>query len=126
MKVETSTIVVPRNLVLPLVFAICLLAFLLAGTTLVVRPWFVRSFDRLDALGVGHADIDVVYRQVGAVAAVFLIAVPALTGGWLLRRAEVLTARVIWFSVLSVSALVVWALWVGLVFHNTYIALFTR
>lgn len=126
MKIETPVIAVPRRLVLPVVFAICSLAVLIAGSTLVVRPWFVHSFDDLDALGVGHADIDVVFRQVGAIAALLVIVAPALAGGWLLRRAEVLTARVIWFSVLSVSALVAWSLWVGLVLHNTYVALFTR
>lgn len=82
--------------------------------------------DWLDANGVGHADIDVLFRHVGALAAVLVIASPGIAGGWLLRRPESPATHIAWFSVSSVVGLAGWVLWVGLVFHNTYIALFTH
>lgn len=126
MKTETPVTFIPRSIVLPVVLAFCSLTLLLSGSTLIVRPWFVHSFDWLDANGVGHADIDVLFRQTGALVAVLLIAAPGLVGGWLLRRSDARPTHVVWFGVLSLVALGVWTVWVGLVLHNTYIALFTH
>jgi hypothetical protein len=125
MKPESSVAHVPRSLVFPVVFAICALAFLLGAGTLIVRPWFIHSFDKLDAAGVGHADIDVVFRRIGGLLAMLLIAIPVLLGGWLLRRRESHRTEVAWFSALSLFVLSTWCMSVGLVLHNTYIALFT-
>ena len=117
---------IPRSIALPVVFAFSLLAFLLGVVVLNVQPWFARSFDWLDSHGVGHADVDVVFRRFGSIGAALLIAAPALAGLWLLRRREARTAHVAWFSALSAIGLTGWVLWLGLVFHNTYIALFTH
>src|SRR5690349_17985826 len=108
MKPESSVALVPRNLVFPVVFAICALAFLLGASTMIVRPWFIHSFDKLDGAGVGHADIDVLFRHIGGLLAALLIAIPALAGGWLLRRPESQRTEVAWFSALSLAALGTW------------------
>ena len=117
---------IPRSAVLPFVSAICGLALLLSAGTFIIMPWFTHSFDRLNAIGVGHADVDVIFRHVGSLATVLLMVAPATAGAWLLRRSESRFTHVAWFGVLSVLALAVWAFWVGLVVHNTYLALFTR
>lgn len=109
-----------------MVFAVCSLALLLGGGAFVVRPWFVHSFDVLDAQGVGHADVDVLFRRAGAFLAMLFVAAPALSGAWLLRRSESRASHVAWFGVSAIVACAAWALWVGIVLHNTYLALFTQ
>lgn len=126
MKTETSVSFVPRSVVLPFVLTVCSLTTLLSGATMVVRPWFIRSFDWLEAHGVGHAGIDIAFRHGGGIAAAVFVAVPAFISGWLLCRPEARFRLVAWFGSLSVLALGTWAAWIGLVMHNTYIALFTN
>jgi len=116
MKTQMLVLSIPRSAVLPFVSAICGLALLLSAGTFIIMPWFTHSFDRLNAIGVGHADVDVIFRHVGSLATVLLMVAPATSR----------FTHVAWFGVLSVLALAVWAFWVGLVVHNTYLALFTR
>jgi hypothetical protein len=117
---------VGRGAVLPVVAAVGCLAVLLVTATMGVRPWFVRWFDWLDGRGVGHADIDVVFRHFGILAAVVFVAALLVPGVLLLRRAVCRAQAVLWYGALSAVALTGWGLWMALVFHNTCIALFTR
>jgi hypothetical protein len=117
---------IPRGMVVPAVMTIWCLAFLLLGATFGVRPWFIHWFDWLDARGVGHADIDEMFRHFSVLASLVLGGVLLLPGAVLLCRKACRAATVLWYGGLAVIALAGWTLWVTLVFHNTYIALFTR
>jgi len=99
---------------------------LLLAATFVARPWFVARFDWLDARGVGHADIDVIFRDFGLLATGLLAGLLVIPGVGLPRRSLNSIPAVMWYSGFSAGAMTVWTLWIGLVFHITYIALFTR
>jgi hypothetical protein len=116
----------PRGMVAPVVVTVWCLALLLQAATFAVRPWFMRWFDWLDARGVGHADIDVIFRHFSLLAALALAGVLLLPGAALLCRKVSRTAAVLWYGAFAAVALTGWTLWITLVFHNTYIALFTR
>ena len=126
MRNSIDTSEVGRSAVMPVVAAVWCLAVLLVSATMGVRPWFVRWFDWLDGRGVGHADIDVVFPHFGVLAAALFVAALLIPGVFLLRRAVCRARAVLWYGAFSAVALTGWGLWMALVFHNTYIALFTR
>jgi hypothetical protein len=126
MRNDEPIMTLPRNVAFPIVLAIALISVLLAGAGLIVRPWFVSSFDFLDARGVGHADIDVLFRHTGFLAAILLVALSAIGALLLLRRSQISVPRLAWFSTVAFSSMLLWVLWLGLVLHNTYLALFSR
>ena len=117
---------VPRRVMLPIVFAVSASAIMLAGGGLGIRPWFVKSFDWLDARGVGHADIDILFRHVGELAGITLLVLPPLAGALLLLHPAQPAARIAWYCSTFTVALAGWCAWLGLVVHNAHIALFER